>query len=65
MPRHINRWRSGGSSKSNYPIQNMFEWEMNINEMKRFAFNRPEYQRDHIISVFDLSGSSELEIIAK
>ena len=62
MPRHINRWRSGGVVNQMYPIQNMFEWEMNINEMKRFAFKRPEYQRDHIISVFDLSGSSELEI---
>ena len=46
----------------NYPIQNMFEWEMNINDMKRFAFNRPEHQRNHIVSVFGLSGKSNLDL---
>jgi hypothetical protein len=59
MSRHISRWR-----KDNYglPIQNFSEWLSNINVMKNFAANRPQYQRQHLVDYFGLSGISLLSL---
>ena len=60
MPRHINRWNFGGIINGLPPIANMSGWEYNVDKMRQFAINRPAYQRQHIISGFNLSGTSKV-----
>ncbi|MFC2084309.1 lamin tail domain-containing protein [Bacteroidota bacterium] len=62
MSYHINRWRVGGIIMGLPPIQNMFGWSTYVEKMKQFAVNRPQFQRQHIINYFGLSGNSELDI---
>jgi len=64
MTRHINRWRISGVINGLPPISNYAEWESNIQKMRRFALNRPAYQRQHILSNFNLSGTSTINITA-
>ncbi len=56
--RHISRWNFGGIINGLPPIANYSVWENNIEKMRQFAINRPDYQRQHIISNFNLSGTS-------
>lgn len=37
-------------------------WQIDIDRIKTFAINRPEYQREHIIEKFDLEGVFDLVI---
>jgi parallel beta-helix repeat protein len=61
---HINRWRIGGIINGLPPIYNYAEWERNIEKMKQFALYRLSYQRQHILSNFNLSGTSTINITA-
>lgn len=48
MPEHIRRWRGP---------ETMEDWEKDVESMRAFARERPEIQRSHIISWFNLPGS--------
>jgi len=61
MPRHINKWKNGAPYYGD-PIQSFNEWTSNVDVMKDFATNRPQYQRQHITDYFELSGSSLLQL---
>jgi Leucine-rich repeat (LRR) protein len=50
---HIERWRTPGS---------VAEWEENVQEMRDFALDRPDYVRQHMINHFDLNGTVNLTI---
>jgi hypothetical protein len=64
MPRHIERWKDGDYYYG-YPIQDYNEWLNNVEEMKDFVRNRPQYQRQHIIDYFKLSGTSVLNVVVE
>ncbi len=53
MQEHIQRWRR--------PVD-MQEWVENIDRMRTFANQRPGYQRSHIKSYFNLSGTFSLSL---
>jgi len=59
MSRHISHWNG---YEYGIPIQNYGEWLTNVNVMKTFAANRPQYQRQHIIDYFGLSGTYSLTL---
>jgi hypothetical protein len=59
MSSHIFRWQSGDYG---IPIQNYNEWLSNVNVMKSFAANRPQYMRQHIVDYFGLSGTCVLTL---
>jgi len=46
---HIRRWRTMGDSVET--------WELNVEELREFARNRPEIVRQHIIDQFNLPGT--------
>jgi hypothetical protein len=48
MPEHILRWRTPS---------NMSDWHSNVDAMTDFADQRPEYQRNHLRSYFDLGSN--------
>lgn len=54
IKKHITRW--------NLHDNNVKNWKKEIEIMKKFAMERPEYIRQHIVEYFDLSGTSTLEI---
>ncbi len=45
MPLHTNRW--------GYPAS-MESWQNNVSLMRQFAFERPDHQRQHLMSYFDI-----------
>ena len=51
---HIRRWRSLGDSVS--------AWEENVNVLREFAINRPDYMRQHFIEHFGLPGTATLTV---
>jgi hypothetical protein len=51
MPYHFERW--GG---------NMNDWENNVNNMRWFALNRPQYVIQHLNEVFELNGYGRLTV---
>ncbi len=53
MPEHVNRWRGP---------ETMQEWEDEVASMRDFARKRPEAQRQHITSHFNLPGLTELTL---
>jgi hypothetical protein len=53
MPEHIHRYRVP---------QSMDQWQFFGDRLKRFAENRPGYQRSHIIDFFGLGGSYDLTV---
>ena len=55
---HTMRWRYVrlGSSE---------EWRNNVSEIENFAFQRPNYQRQHIIEYFNLAGSFNLSAVVE
>jgi hypothetical protein len=53
MPRHIMRW--------NAP-RNIGMWRQQIDEMKAFVNERPQYQRQHITDYFLLKGEHEVTV---
>jgi hypothetical protein len=61
MPRHISRWRNGDWWYG-YPIPDYSTWLQNVNVMKNFARNRPQYQRQHIIDYFYLAGTCKIDL---
>lgn len=56
MPEHIRRWRTMDDS--------MRVWEQNVDVMRTFALNRPEFVRQHIIEYFDLPGTARITLQA-
>ena len=52
---HIMRWRTMEDSKE--------KWNENIEVMRTFGLERPEYVREHFIYYFELSGTAEIELI--
>jgi hypothetical protein len=62
MPRHISRWRAGDYYYG-YPIPDYLTWVSNVNVLKNFARNRPQYQRQHIIEYFNLTGTFKLDLV--
>ncbi|MEX0686473.1 MAG: CotH kinase family protein [Balneolales bacterium] len=50
---HVARW--------SYPVS-IDNWEANIGGMRKFAQNRPDYQRNHIISHFNIDGMSTITV---
>jgi hypothetical protein len=55
MPRHIKRWQV---------IPSMNQWEANVEELRRFAKERPIYVYEHLNKNFSLQGTVELTLIA-
>jgi hypothetical protein len=53
MPEHIQRWRTPS---------NMSDWYSNVDAMTDFANQRPEYQRNHLRSYFDLGSDVEITL---
>ncbi len=51
---HIRRWRSLGDSVG--------AWEENVNVLREFAANRPDYMRQHFIEHFGLQGTATLTV---
>lgn len=60
MFRHIPRWNTGGMINGLLPIASHIEWQNNIRDMRLFAANRPAFQRQHILTTFNLSGTAEV-----
>lgn len=60
MPNHIERWRDYEYSYYGEPIEDMDDWESEVEVMREFARKRPEYQRQHIMSRFGLTGMDSL-----
>ncbi|MBN1951448.1 MAG: CotH kinase family protein [Bacteroidales bacterium] len=61
MPRHIERWKD----EANYltpPLPDYSTWLGKLELMREFARNRPDYQRQHLISYFGLEGTAVLEL---
>jgi hypothetical protein len=54
IEKHIGRW--------GYPAASLNEWHTNLNRMVNFAAYRPEYQRSHLISHFNLGGTFTLNL---
>ncbi len=53
MPEHVNRWRGP---------ETMQEWEDEVASMRDFARKRPAAQRQHILSHFNLRGTTEISL---
>jgi len=60
MPRHLARWESSDPIAT--VVDSMTEWEDNVEGMREFAIERPNYVRQHIIDYFNLNGVSELTL---
>ncbi len=60
MPRHINRWKDYPWGWAGEPIQNMDEWNTDVEIMREFAMYRPGYQRQHIMDYFGITDTSLL-----
>lgn len=54
MPKHIERWQSVGG------IPSMDAWKKNIEKLTEFAIYRHEHIYNHIISNFELEGTSSV-----
>jgi hypothetical protein len=55
MPRHMERWKA---------IPSMEQWEYNVEELRRFARERPQYVYEHLNQKFGLNGTVELTLTA-
>ena len=55
IPRHIDRWKDSPAPFYGYPFSSIDEWERNIEELREFARQRPQYVRQHIMAKFGLS----------
>ena len=53
MPRHIMRWSAPRTTSM---------WEQNVDEMRRFASERPHYQRQHIADYLQLKAQHEISV---
>jgi hypothetical protein len=56
MQEHINRWRSPASVQS---------WMQNVDLMRDFAQQRPDYLRNYIRSQFGLQGTVQIQLLAE
>ncbi len=56
MPEHIRRWRTMNDS--------MGVWQENVDRMRTFARERPEYMRQYIVETFELSGTATITLEA-
>lgn len=56
MPEHIRRWRTMNDS--------MEVWQENVDRMRTFAHERPDYMRQHIVETFELSGTATITLEA-
>lgn len=54
MPKNISRWNM---------ITSMDSWEDNVEVMRKFARERPYYQKKHLNDYFKLGGNYELNVI--
>ena len=54
IEKHIGRW--------GYPANTLNDWYDNLDRMADFATYRPQYQRSHLISYFDLTGTFNLSL---
>jgi hypothetical protein len=54
IPEHMQRWRAMGNS--------MDVWEEHVNVMRKFAYERPAYVRQHILDYFDLHGTAVITL---
>jgi hypothetical protein len=55
MPAHIERWKSSGG------IQNLDDWNSNIDKLREFANYRHKHVYNHIIEYFTLEGQSQIK----
>lgn len=53
MTEHIRRWRSPGS---------LAEWQQNVQYLRTFAVQRPNFARRHVIQQFGLRGTANLQL---
>ena len=60
IPRHIERWGGAYALELGYVFESLEEWDDNINVMREFVVKRPDYQRQHIVDVFGLTGTADL-----
>lgn len=67
IPRHIERW--GGQRDEDAletwqrpTFNSVGQWERNIDQMRRFAVERPTATIGHVLDHFDLSGTSQLSL---
>jgi hypothetical protein len=63
MPGHIERWKDATVPPGYTPLGSMDRWEKNIDSLKLFAANRPEYFYAHMKEYYSLSTTVHVEII--
>jgi hypothetical protein len=59
MPRHIEKWGNEGG------IYSMSVWEQNVQGMRDFAYDRPQYAIRHLKQTFGLADSDKLTLTLK
>jgi parallel beta-helix repeat protein len=65
MSRHIDRWNDPEYQYELYarlPIPNMNAWNADVAVMREFAVNRTAHQWQHLVDVFQVSGTSDLTV---
>ncbi|MBN2009516.1 lamin tail domain-containing protein [candidate division KSB1 bacterium] len=63
MVRHIDRWNDDPEViYSDPPIQNIIEWNNDVEIMRQFAIHRTDFQRQHIKDFFGLDGTISLNL---
>lgn len=62
MPRHIERWKNSKDAWNNPYIQSMEEWRENVQKLRDFAIDRPQYAYQHIVEQFGLGGTYTINI---
>lgn len=62
MPRHIERWKNSKDAWNNPYIQTLQEWRDNVQKLRDFAIDRPQYAYQHVIEQFGLAGTYTVNI---
>ncbi|MFA6982036.1 MAG: CotH kinase family protein, partial [Patescibacteria group bacterium] len=60
MPRHIARWRDTLDGWKNPYLQSVDEWMKNVQDLREFAINRPQYAFGHVQEQFGLEGTYKI-----
>ena len=63
MPNHIERWKDEAVAPGFTSIGTMDAWERNIDSLKLFAVNRPEYFYRHMKAYYSLSSTVNVAIV--
>lgn len=66
LPAHIQRWSHTNDAVDYYTVgyyQSLAEWNTEVDTIKLFFDNRPEYVREHIMDQFDIDDEYELSLV--